>query len=45
MKEGDYIQIMKATGFKFLRINCWNITQLKWICKIFSSTLTSYYIQ
>ena len=36
---------MKATGFKFLRINCWNITQVIWICKIFSSTLTSYYIQ
>ena len=36
---------MKATGFKSLLINCWNITQVIWIYKIFSSTLTSYYIQ
>ena len=36
---------MKATGFKFLRINRWNITQVILIRKIFSSTLTSYYIQ
>ena len=36
---------MKATGFRSLRINCWNITQVIWIYKIFSSTLTSYYIQ
>ena len=35
---------MKATGFNSLRINCWNITQIVWICKIFSNTLTSYYI-
>ena len=36
---------MEATGFRCLRINCWNITQVIWIYKIFSSTLTSYYIQ
>ena len=34
---------MKTTGFKSLRINCWNITQVMWICKIFSSTLTSIF--
>ena len=45
MEEVDEILTMKATGFKSLPINCWNITQVIWICKFFSSTLLSCHIQ
>ena len=31
MEEEDKILTMKATGFKSLRINCWNITRAIWI--------------
>ena len=45
MEEGDKILTIKVTAFKSLRINCWNITQVICTCKMFSSTLTSCYIQ
>ena len=45
IEEERKILTGKVTGFKSLRLNCWKITQVIWICIIFSSILTFYYIQ